>query len=72
MKRKRAKFRVGQYVSWRGQENVLFTAPIRRITEPQPGNYVLWLEIHEGRFKDDLFPINHQGVERTGKVNHGK
>lgn len=58
-----AKFKVGQIVHWRGQEHKLCSGPIRRITEPQTGNYVLWIEIHKGRFKDDLFPINHQEVE---------
>lgn len=54
-KRAKPKFRVGQKVSWYGQEHVKFTEAIMRITEPQPGNYVLWV----GR---DDYPINYQQV----------
>jgi hypothetical protein len=65
------KFQLDQVVYWRGQENKLCGGPIRRITEPQPGNLVLWIEIHEGRFRDDLFPINHRDVESQRKEKKG-
>jgi hypothetical protein len=44
---------VGRTVQWQGQDGVC-SGIVRRVTEPQPGNFVLWL--------DDDFPLNHRSV----------
>lgn len=50
----RCPFKVGQVVTWRGQESVRFYEPIKRITEPQSGNFVLWT--------NNDFPIGYKEV----------
>ena len=56
--------KVGQLVEWRGQEGMC-RERIVNITEPQPGNYVLWttIEGNLSRFDPDGFPINYKQVE---------
>lgn len=47
-------FSVGQEVYWKGQEEIC-TGIITKISEPQPGNYVLWFA--------DGFSVNSKQVK---------
>jgi hypothetical protein len=49
-------YQIGDVVTWIGQEDVRFHERVNRITEPQPGNFVLWTG-------DDDFPIGEREVE---------
>jgi hypothetical protein len=61
--------RRGRWVTWRGQEEQCFER-ILRVTEPQPGNYVLWTTL-DGKARFGRLhanhPINHKQVAPCAK-----
>jgi len=66
----RCPYEVGGFVSWQAQEGIV-TERILRITEPQPGNYVLWTTLKGKEKFGDLpadFPINYREVTRADKT----
>lgn len=54
--------KIGQLVGWLGQEGPVVSR-ITRITEPQPGNYVLWTKSDDDPKHWEEFPINFRQVE---------
>ena len=54
-------FKIGDYVTWQGQLEAKCVERVVKITEPQHGNYVLWVTL-SGKDKY-LFPINTRQVE---------
>ena len=58
-------YKIGDFVSWKAQ-NIVITERILRITEPQPGNYILWTTLDGKEKFGNLpadFPINYQQVK---------
>lgn len=51
--------KVGDVVSWRGQSETIYDSVVK-VTEPEPGNYVLWFE--------DGFCINSKSVKVVSRV----
>jgi len=53
---------IGKLVTWTGQTTQI-VARIVSITEPQPGNYVLWTKCDTDPKGWEPFPINYRQVK---------
>lgn len=58
---RKPKFKVGQVVAWRGQVGQCYGL-IVRMTEPQVGNFVVWMDIGNGNKPENQFPMNQLEV----------
>jgi hypothetical protein len=64
-------FSIGDYVTWQGQEAKKCEERVVEITEPQPGNYVLWTTLAGSAEPYWLFPINAKEVELLARTRKG-